>query len=101
MPVIEPVSSDDGRAEDRSGRSRTELAVDYLKAQRRPAGLVLVAAAIVGTATAILLPSTYTARASFYSEGKQTGDLSSMSSLGPLAGLLSMAGSSLGGNQSA
>src|SRR5437868_3351853 len=60
MPVIEPVSSDDERIEERGGRSRIGLTVQYLKAHRRPAALVLVAAAIVGTATAILLPSTYT-----------------------------------------
>jgi uncharacterized protein involved in exopolysaccharide biosynthesis len=60
----------------------------------------LVVAAVVGTAIALLLPSTYTARASFYSEGKQAGDLSSLSSLGPLSALLSAAGGSIGGNQS-
>ena len=99
MPVIEPISSSSG---ERGGepRSRVGLTIHYLKVHRRPAGIALLAAAIIGTATALLLPSTYTARASFYSEGKQAGDLSSMSALGPLAGLLSMAGTSLGGNQS-
>jgi uncharacterized protein involved in exopolysaccharide biosynthesis len=94
MPVIEPAPvdmADGGRV-----RSRIRLAFDYLRAKRRPATIALVAAAIVGTAIALLLPSKYTARASFYSEGKQTGDLSSVSALGPLSALLSMAGGSLG-----
>jgi uncharacterized protein involved in exopolysaccharide biosynthesis len=94
MPVIEP--SVDGPDESGRVRSRIGLALDYLKVRRRPATIALLAAAIVGTAIALLLPSKYTARASFYSEGKQTGDLSSMSSLGPLSALLSMAGGSLG-----
>jgi uncharacterized protein involved in exopolysaccharide biosynthesis len=95
MPVIEP--SADGPDESGRVRSRIGLALDYLKVKRRPASMTLLAAAIVGTAIALLLPSKYTARASFYSEGKQSGDLSSsMSSLGPLSALLSMAGGSLG-----
>jgi len=95
MPVIEP--SVDAPDESVRVRSRIGLAVDYLKVRRRPATIALLAAAIVGTAIALLLPSKYTARASFYSEGKQSGDLSSsMSSLGPLSALLSMAGGSLG-----
>ena len=95
MPVIEPASVD--IADGGRGRSRIRLAVDYLKVKSRPATIALVTAAIVGTAIALLLPSKYTARASFYSEGKQTGDLSSMSSsLGPLSALLSVAGGSLG-----
>jgi uncharacterized protein involved in exopolysaccharide biosynthesis len=94
MPTIEPPG--EGRDESGRGRSRIRLALDYVKVRRRPATIALVAAAIVGTAIALLLPSKYTARASFYSEGKQTGDLSSASSLGPLSALLSMAGGSLG-----
>lgn len=94
MPVIEPTvdrPDESGRA-----RSRIGLALDYLTVKRRPATIALLVAAIVGTAIALLLPSKYTARASFYSEGKQTGDLSSVSALGPLSALLSMAGGSLG-----
>jgi uncharacterized protein involved in exopolysaccharide biosynthesis len=98
MPVIEPASSTGDEA--REGRSRVGLTLDYIKAHRRVAGLVLLVAVIVGSATALLLPSTYTARASFYSEGKQAGDLSSLSALGPLSALMNMAGGSLGGNQS-
>jgi len=98
MPVIEPASSTGDEA--REGHSRVGLTLDYIKAHRRVAGLVLLVAAIVGSATALLLPSTYTARASFYSEGKQAGDLSSLSALGPLSALMNMAGGSLGGNQS-
>src|SRR6478735_4294390 len=94
MPVIESSPDESGRM-----RSRIRLAVDYLKVKRRPATIALVAAAIVGTSVALLLPSKYTARASFYSEGKQSGDLSSLSSsLGPLSALLSMAGGSMGSN---
>jgi len=64
--------------------------------------MVLLAAAIVGTSVALLLPSKYTARASFYSEGKQSGDLSSLSSsMGGLSALLSMAGGSMGSNSPA
>jgi uncharacterized protein involved in exopolysaccharide biosynthesis len=100
MPVIEPFPVDTPD-ENRRVRSRIRLALDYLKVKRRPATIALVTASIVGTAIALLLPSKYTARASFYSEGKQTGDLSSMSALGPLSALLSVAGGSLGGNQAA
>jgi uncharacterized protein involved in exopolysaccharide biosynthesis len=99
MPVIEPISAA-SLERGAEPRSRVGLTIDYLKTHRGSASMALVAAAIIGTATALLLPSTYTARASFYSEGKQAGDLSSMSALGPLAGLLSMAGTGLGGNQS-
>ena len=94
MPVLEPAPVD--IADGGRGRSRIGLALDYIKVKRRLAIIALLTAAIVGTAIALLLPSKYTARASFYSEGKQTGDLSSMSSLGPLSALLSMAGGSLG-----
>ena len=60
---------------------------------------MLITAGILGTALALVLPNKYTARASFYSEGKQGGDLaSSLSSLGPLTALLSAAGGSLGTN---
>ena len=95
MPVIEPFPVDTPD-ENRRVRSRIRLALDYLRVKRKPAIIALVTASIVGTAIALLLPSKYTARASFYSEGKQAGDLSSMSSLGPLSALLSMAGGSLG-----
>lgn len=98
MPVIEPPSGG-ATGEGREGRSRIRLALEYIKANRTPATITLVAAAIIGTATALLLPSKYTARASFYSEGKQTGDLSSLSALGPLSALLTAAGGSLGANQ--
>ena len=95
MPVTEP--SVDGPDESGRVRSRIRLALDYVKVKRRPATIALLVAAIAGTAIALLLPSKYTARSSFYSEGKQTGDLSSVSSsLGPLSALLSMAGGSLG-----
>jgi uncharacterized protein involved in exopolysaccharide biosynthesis len=76
------------------------LALDYIKDRKGPASLALALAAVAGTSIALLLPSTYTARASFYSEGKQAGDLSSLSALGPISALLSAAGGSMGGNQS-
>ncbi len=83
-------------------RSRISLAVACIKANGRLALAALIAAAVVGTSVALLLPSTYTARASFYSEGKQAGDLSSLSSsLGGLSALLTAAGGTMGGNQSA
>ena len=83
MTVIEPVSDDDP-GEARRGRARVRLTVDYIRERRRPVAIVLLAAAVVGTSVALLLPAKYTARASFYSEGKQgSGDLSSLSSLGP------------------
>lgn len=98
MPVIEPLTEDS--REERRGRARVRLAVEYLRDRRTPVTIILIAAAILGTALAIVLPAKYTARASFYSEGKQGGDLaSSLSSLGPLTALLSAAaGGSLGNN---
>ncbi|MFL5640470.1 MAG: hypothetical protein ACJ78M_13950 [Gemmatimonadaceae bacterium] len=96
IPLIEP-SSIDTSSDGGGARSRTRLAVEYIRARRKLAGMVLLAAAVVGTSVALLLPSKYTARASFYSESKQGGsDLSSFSSLGPLTALLSAAGGSLG-----
>ena len=100
IPVIEPASPDLPEA-GRGGRARIRLAIEYIKARRTMALGALVAAAVIGVATALLLPSTYRARASFYSEGKQAGDLSSMSMMGPLAALMSAAGGSFGANQSA
>jgi uncharacterized protein involved in exopolysaccharide biosynthesis len=98
MPVIEPLSAD-APGEGKRGRARVRLALDYIRERRKLAVSTLLAAAIVGTAVALLLPSKYTSRASFYSEGKQGGDLSSLgSSLGPLSALLSVAGGSLGSN---
>ena len=51
---------------------------------------------LVGGAIAFLLPSIYTARATFYSEAKTTTDLSSLSSggLGGLGALMALAGGS-------
>ena len=97
MPVIEPL---DGDAREGGGRARVRLAVEYLRDRRRPVAMMLIAAALAGTSLALVLPAKYTARASFYSEGKQGGDLaSSLSSLGPLSALLSAAaGGSLGSN---
>lgn len=85
--------------DDLAERSRLALAVDYLRARRRWVAAAITVAALIGTSVALLLPSTFTARASFYSEGKQSTDLSSMS-LGPLSAILAAAGGSLGANQS-
>ena len=68
MPVIEPVGAD---APEGGGRARVRLAVEYLQDRRRPVTIMMIVAAILGTALALLLPAKYTARASFYSEGKQ------------------------------
>jgi uncharacterized protein involved in exopolysaccharide biosynthesis len=98
MPVLEPLAADAPR-EVGGRRARVRLAIEYLRERRRVATIVLLAAAVLGTSAALLLPSKYTARASFYSEGKQSGDLSSLtSSLGPLSALLSAAGGSFGSN---
>lgn len=98
IPVIEPLSTDSPE-EARRGRARVRLAVEYLRGRRRAVTILMIAAAVIGTSVALLLPAKYTARASFYSEGKQGGDLaSSLSSLGPLTALLSAAGGSLGSN---
>jgi len=98
LPVAEPPAVG-GYRELGEGRSRIRLALDYIKARKTPVAIALLVAAIVGTATALLLPGIYTARASFYPEGKQSADLSSLSSLGPLSALLTAAGGSLGANQ--
>lgn len=96
IPVIEPVSAEESGDPQRP--ARVKLAVEYIRERRKLASIAMLAAAIIGTAVALLLPAKYTARASFYSEGKQGGDLSSSlgSSLGPLSALLSVAGGSLG-----
>jgi uncharacterized protein involved in exopolysaccharide biosynthesis len=97
MPDIEPIAVD--VREERKGRARVRLAREYLRDRRKPVTIVMIAAAILGTGLALILPAKYTARASFYSEGKQGGDLaSSLGSLGPLSALLSAAGGSLGNN---
>lgn len=79
-----------------SRRSRIGLTLGYLRARRRLAAYVLLAAALVGGAVALLLPSIYTARATFYSEAKTSTDLSSLSSggLGGLGALMALAGGS-------
>jgi uncharacterized protein involved in exopolysaccharide biosynthesis len=99
---VPDLSPDEEQLDGREARrSRISLAIAYLKTHRRPASAVLLAAAVVGTSVALLLPSIYTARASFYSEGKQSGDMSSLSSsLGGLGALLTAAGGTIGGNQS-
>ena len=97
MPVIEPLDVD--AREERRGRARFRLALEYLRDRRKPVTIMMIVAAILGTALALVLPAKYTARASFYSEGKQGGDLaSSLGSLGGLSALLSAAGGSLGSN---
>ena len=97
LPVIEPLNADAG--EERKGRARFRLALEYLRDRRKPVTVLMIVAAILGTALALVLPPKYTARASFYSEGKQGGDLSSsLGSLGGLSALLSAAGGSLGSN---
>lgn len=97
LPVIEPLTGD--VADERRGRARVRLAVEYLRDRRRAVTLLMIAAAILGTALALALPAKYTARASFYSEGKQGADLaSSLGSLGGLSAILSAAGGSLGSN---
>ena len=101
IPVIEPADAELG---DAGGRARVRLAVEYLRDRRKPVTIMMIVAAILGTAVALLLPAKYTARASFYSEGKQGGDLSSaLSSLGsmgggPVTALLSAVGGSPGSN---
>ena len=83
------------------GASRISRTLDYLRQRRRTFFLAMLASALIGTAIALILPNTYTARASFYSEGKQASDLSSLSSsLGPLAALMTAAGGAMGGSQS-
>jgi uncharacterized protein involved in exopolysaccharide biosynthesis len=94
IPVIEPAIEEPGEGR---RRARVRLAIDYIRERRKLASVVMLIAAVLGTSVALLLPAKYTARASFYSEGKQGGDLSSLgSSLGPLSALLSVAGGSLG-----
>jgi uncharacterized protein involved in exopolysaccharide biosynthesis len=95
LPVIEPASAEESGEVARP--ARIKLAVEYIRERKTLAIMAMVVAAILGTSVALLLPAKYTARASFYSEGKQGGDLSSLSSsLGPLSALLSVAGGSLG-----
>lgn len=77
----------------------------YLRARRGLSIRVLLAGAVIGTAAALLLPSTYTAHATFYSEGKSSStDLSSLASgmggMGGLGALMTLAGGS-GGSQTA
>jgi uncharacterized protein involved in exopolysaccharide biosynthesis len=97
-PVPDPFPVAD-RPSERPSRIGRTLA--YIKARRRVFAALLAGSAIAGAAIALLLPSKYSARASFYSEGKQAGDLASLSSsLGPLTALLAVAGGSMGGSQS-
>ena len=98
LPVIEPAVPVTREAA--GGRERLRLAREYLRDRRKPVAVLMIIAAVLGTSLALLLPAKYTARASFYSEGKQGSDLgSSLSSLGPLSTLISAAaGGSLGNN---
>jgi uncharacterized protein involved in exopolysaccharide biosynthesis len=91
---LRQVDADTSLDSDVSERSRIGSTFDYLRARRRLAALVLLAGALVGGAVALLLPSTYTARATFYSEAKtSTTDLSSLSGgLGGLGALMALAG---------
>jgi uncharacterized protein involved in exopolysaccharide biosynthesis len=100
LKSVPDVSTADDRAGEGKARSRIARTLDYVRG-RSAFRWALVAAALIGTTAALLLPSTYTARASFYSEGKQAGDLSSLtSSLGPLAAMMAAAGGSIGGDES-
>jgi uncharacterized protein involved in exopolysaccharide biosynthesis len=97
-PVADPFPVPDRPSEPPSRIGRT---LAYINERRRVFAALLAASAIAGTAIALLLPSKYSARASFYSEGKQAGDIASLSSsLGPLTALLAAAGGSMGGSQS-
>lgn len=74
------------------------LTLADLRRRWRTVALVVLVAAAAGTATAFLVPSNYTAAATFYPEGKSTPDLSALSgSLGGLGALMSLAGGSGGG----
>jgi len=86
----------------RGRRSRVGEALVYLRIRRGLAIRVLLAGSIIGTAVALLLPSIYTAHATFYSEGKSTApDLSALSSgVGGLGALMALAGGS-GASQTA
>jgi uncharacterized protein involved in exopolysaccharide biosynthesis len=81
-------------------RSRIGATLVYLRARWRLVGLLLLGGAIVGGGVALLLPSTYTARATFYSEKSSSTDLSSLTSgglggLGALAALATGSGASI------
>jgi|GEM_PF-3613568 len=92
---LRQVDADTSLDTDPSQRSRIGSTFVYLRARRRLTALVLLAGALVGGAVALLLPSTYTARATFYSEAKTSTDLSSLSSgLGGLGALMALAGGS-------
>ncbi len=81
------------------GRTRIGITLQYLKARRTLGLFLLLAGGTLGTALALLLPSTYTARATFASEGKQAPDLSSLGGLGGLGALLAASGGAIGGAQ--
>ncbi len=82
------------------GRTRIGITLQYLKARRTLGLFLLLAGGTLGTALALLLPSTYTARATFASEGKQAPDLFSLGGgIGGLGALLAASGASIGGGQ--
>jgi uncharacterized protein involved in exopolysaccharide biosynthesis len=92
---LRQIDADMPSESDVSHRSRLGSTFVYLRARRRLAALVLLAGALVGGAVALLLPSIYTARATFYSEAKSSTDLSSLSGgLGGLGALMALAGGS-------
>ncbi len=83
--------------------TRLGAALRYLRVRRGFGIRFMLAGAAVGTSIALLLPSVYTAHATFYSEGKSTPDLSALGGggLGGLGALMSLAGGGGGGSQTA
>jgi uncharacterized protein involved in exopolysaccharide biosynthesis len=99
----EPPGTDDLR--ERRNRTRFGSAFAYLRARRGLWIRLLLAGSAIGTAVALLLPSKYTAHATFYSEGKSSSmDLSALGgakgALGGLGTLMALTGGS-GGSQTA
>ena len=85
------------RARVSSTKSRVAETFAYIRRHLAVSRALVIGAALVGTATAILLPSTYTARASFFPDSRSSPDLSSALG-GGLSSIIGVLGiSALGG----
>lgn len=96
----EPDEAIGDRAPEAPARSRARDALAYMRLHAAANSAVVLGAGIIGLVVALILPSTYTARSSFFPDSRSTPDLSSALG-GGLSSLIGVLGvGALGGSQS-